>query len=124
MHDDENARVAGLYMNRLEKSMRLQADPTIKYVLGDFGRTRILKADTEIASPYNTYLNAGLPPGPIRIPSLSAIEGVLDYEKHNFLYMCAKSDFSGYHAFARTLTQHNRNANAYQRELNKRRIYN
>jgi len=79
--------------------------------------------DKQIDSPYNTYRFKGLPPGPISIPSVSAIDGVLDYEKHNYLYFCAKSDFSGYHAFARTLAQHNQNAREYQNALNRNRIY-
>ncbi len=123
LHDDENKKVAGLYMNRLETGMPLQADPTLKFALEDFSRKRILNKDKEIDSPYNTYTNKGLPPGPITIPSVSAIDGVLDYENHNFIFMCAKSDFSGYHSFARTLKQHNRNAADYQRALNKQGIY-
>ena len=121
--DEENERVAGLYINRLEKGIPLQADPTLKFAIGDFTRKRIINADKEIDSPYNTYKYRGLPPGPITIPSVSAINGVLNFEKHNYIYMCAKSDFSGYHAFARTLRQHNQNAAAYQRELNMRGIY-
>ena len=122
-YDDENSRVAGLYVNRLEKGIPLQADPTLKFALGDFTLKRILKEDTKIDSPYNTYKYKGLPPGPISIPSISAIEGVLNYEKHSFLYMCSKDDFSGYHAFARTLSQHNRNASKYHKALNRNRIY-
>ena len=115
--------MAGLYVNRLEKGIPLQADPTLKFALGDFTLKRILNNDKSIDSPYNTYKYRGLPPGPISIPSISAIEGVLDYEKHSFLYMCARDDFSGYHAFARTLSQHNRNASKYQKALNRNRIY-
>ncbi|MFZ5939645.1 MAG: endolytic transglycosylase MltG [Bacteroidota bacterium] len=124
LHNDENARVAGLYMNRLKAGIPLQADPTLKFALGDFGRRRIINSDKEIDSPYNTYKYRGLPPGPITIPSVAAIDGVLDYEKHNYLYMCARADFSGYHAFARTMEQHGQNARAYQRVLNQKRIYN
>ncbi len=115
--------MAGLYINRIEQGIPLQADPTLKFALDDFSRQRILNVDKEIDSPYNTYKIKGLPPGPISIPSVSAIDGVLNYEKHNYLYMCAKSDFSGYHAFARTYSQHKKNAREYHRELNKRRIY-
>lgn len=123
LYDDENMRVAGLYMNRLEKGIALQADPTLKFALGDFSRQRILNVDKEIDSPYNTYKYKGLPPGPISIPSVSAIDGVLNYESHNYLYMCAKADFSGHHAFASSYSQHMKNAREYQRALNKRRIY-
>ncbi len=120
---DENAKVAGLYLNRLESGIPLQADPTLKFALGDFTRQRILNRDKEIDSRYNTYKYKGLPPGPITIPSVSAIDGVLNHEKHNFLFMCAKADFSGYHAFARSYSQHQKNAREYQRVLNRRRIY-
>jgi UPF0755 protein len=120
--EDEYRRIAGVYMNRLNKGIRLQADPTVKFALGDFERQRILKKDTDIDSPYNTYLHAGLPPGPISIPSVTAIDAVLKYERHDFLYFCAKEDFSGYHNFARTLDQHNKNARSYQKVLNRRKI--
>ena len=123
LFDDENVMVAGVYINRLEKGIPLQADPTLKFALGDFSRQRIINDDKAIDSPYNTYKFKGLPPGPISIPSVSAIDGVLNYEKHNYIFFCAKADFSGYHAFAKTLTQHNRNAREYQKALNQRRIY-
>ena len=121
-NDAEKPIVAGLYINRLKRGMLLQADPTVKYALGDFARKRILKADLEIDSPYNTYRYKGLPPGPIRIPTLQAIESVLNYTKHNYIYMCAKEDFSGKHNFATTLAQHNANARRYQQALNKLNI--
>ncbi len=120
----EEARVAGVYVNRLNRRMRLQADPTIKYAAGDMSMTRVLKEHLSIDSPYNTYRNGGLPPGPIVIPSISAIEAVLNYEHHNYLYFCAREDFSGYHNFASTLAQHNKNARSYQNALNRRKIFN
>lgn len=114
--------IAGLYINRLKRGMLLQADPTVKFALGDPTRRRILMKDLETDSPYNTYKHTGLPPGPIRIPSKQAIESVLNYTKHNYLYMCAKEDFSGTHNFATTLGQHNANAKKYQQALNKLKI--
>jgi len=123
LYDDENERVAGVYMNRIRIDMPLQSCPTLKYALNDWTITRVLTKYKEVESLYNTYKHKGLPPGPIIIPSVSAIDGVLNYEKHNYLYMCAKADFSGRHAFARNLKQHNRNAAEYQRELNRRGIF-
>ena len=118
----EMPTVAGLYINRLKRGMPLQADPTVKFALGDPTRRRILNKDLEVNSPYNTYKHTGLPPGPIRIPTKQAIESVLNYEKHNYLYMCAKEDFSGTHNFAKTLGEHNANAKKYQQALNKLKI--
>jgi UPF0755 protein len=120
--EDEYRRIAGVYINRLNQGIRLQADPTIKYALGDFERQRILKADTYVDSPYNTYMHAGLPPGPIAIPGIRAVDAVLHYEKHDYIFFCAREDFSGYHNFARTLEQHNKNAHSYQKALNRRNI--
>jgi UPF0755 protein len=119
---DEKPTIAGVYINRLNKGMRLQADPTIRYLLGN-KVNRVLKKHLQIASPYNTYRNDGLPPGPIRIPSINAIEAVLNYEHHDYLFFCAKDDFSGYHSFAKTLSEHNKNARLYQQALNKKRIW-
>lgn len=119
---DERPRVAGMYINRLRTNMPLQADPTIKFALGDFGIKRILTAQLRVASPYNTYLNTGLPPGPIRVADLVSLNSVLDYEKHNYTYMCAKADLSGYHAFADNYADHLANARMYQAELNRRQI--
>jgi len=120
---DERPQVAGLYLNRLRKNMYLQADPTVKYALGDFAIQRILTKDTRVKSPYNTYVNRGLPPGPINLASIASIQSVLDYQKHDYLYMCAKEDFSGYHSFAKTLREHNANASRLHKALNKRKIY-
>ena len=117
--EDEKPMVAALYLNRLKRGMLLQADPTVKFALGEFELRRILYAHLQTDSPYNTYKYAGLPPGPIRIPSMTAIESVLNPAKHSYIYMCAKEDFSGYHNFASTLTQHNANARRYQQALNK-----
>ena len=120
--NDEKPLVAGLYLNRLQRGILLQADPTVKYAHGKFELRRILLTHLTIDSPYNTYKYAGLPPGPIRIPSIAGIESVLNPAKHNYIYMCAKEDFSGYHNFATTLSQHNANARRYQQALNHRGI--
>ncbi len=120
---DEKSRVAGVYINRLKKGIRLQADPTVIYGLGNFNIKRVLRKHYQLETPFNTYLIDGLPPGPICFPDISTIDAVLNFEKNNYLYFCARPDFSGYHAFARTLEEHNRNAALYRRELNKRRIY-
>ena len=114
--------VAGLYINRLRKGMLLQADPTVKYAVGDFGLRRILNVHLAIDSPYNTYKNQGLPPGPIRIPSIAGMDAVLNFTHHNYLYMVAKEDFSGRHNFAVTLSEHNQNAAKYREALNRNNI--
>jgi UPF0755 protein len=119
---DEQARIAGVYINRLKIGMPLQADPTVKFACGDFALKRILNHHIAVNSPYNTYQIAGLPPGPIRIPTPSCVDEVLNYERHNYLYMCAKEDFSGYHNFAANLSQHTANAAKYHNALNKNRI--
>ena len=118
----ERPIVAGLYINRLRKGMLLQADPTVKFAVGDFGIRRVLNKHLQIDSPYNTYKYKGLPPGPIRIPTAAAMDAVLNYTKHKYIYMCAKETFNGEHNFATTLAEHNRNAARYQRALNQRRI--
>jgi UPF0755 protein len=120
---DELKRVAGLYINRLKRGILLQADPTVKYAIGDYSIKRILNKHLETDSPYNTYKYAGLPPGPIMFPDITVIDAVLNYEKNRYLYMCAKEDFSGYHNFAKTLAQHNRNAAKYRAALDKNRIW-
>jgi UPF0755 protein len=120
---DEKPRIAGVYLNRLKRGIPLQACPTIKFALNDFTITRVLKKYLEINSPYNTYKHYGFPPGPIGCPTIEGIDAVLNAEKHDYLYFAAKADFSGYHNFSRTLTEHNRYAAEYQRELNKRKIF-
>jgi UPF0755 protein len=120
---DEYPIVAGLYLNRLKRGMRLEADPTVKFAVGDFTLRRILFRHLEVESPYNTYKNGGLPPGPIRIPSIQAIEETLSPQQHNYLFMCAKDDLSGRHNFATTHAEHARNAARYQRALNERGIF-
>ena len=100
--------IAGVYINRLKKNMYLQADPTLVYAANDFSIKRVLNKHKKIASPYNTYINKGLPPGPIKLTSKKYIDAVLNYEKHKYIYFCAKDDFSGYHVFATKLSEHNK----------------
>jgi len=120
---DEKPKIAGVYLNRLKRGIPLQACPTIKFALNDWTITRVLKAYLEVNSPYNTYKHYGFPPGPIGCATIEGIDAVLNTEKHDYLYFAAKADFSGYHNFSRTLSEHNRYAAEYQRELNKRKIY-
>ena len=122
-NDAEKPIIAGLYLNRLHKGMLLQADPTVKFAVGDFTLRRILGKHLKIESPYNTYLNIGLPPGPIRIASIKGLDAVLNYREHNYLYMCAKADFSGTHEYAATFNEHQKNARNYIRALNARNIH-
>lgn len=119
---EEMARVAGVYINRLQRGMLLQADPTLKYAAGDPTIKRVLDKHKVIDSPYNTYMYLGLPPTPIAMPDMAAIEGVLNYEEHNYLYFCARPEMDGRHNFARTLSEHNRNAAAYHRALDRMKI--
>jgi UPF0755 protein len=123
LHDEENETIAGVFINRLREGIPLQSDPTIIYAHNNFEMKRVWNKHKNIDSPYNTYKYRGLPPGPISIPSISAIDGVLNYEDHNYIFFCAKPDFSGYHNFARTLSQHNQNARLYQKALDRRKIY-
>jgi UPF0755 protein len=119
---DERGKVARLYLNRYQQGMRLQADPTVKFALGDFSIKRITVPMTQISSPYNTYRVNGLPPGPIRLPEKSTIDAVLDAPQHDFIYMCARPDFSGYHDFTRDYAAHLDNAHRYQAALNERGV--
>lgn len=120
---DEKPRIAGVYLNRLKRGMPLQACPTIKFALNDFTITRVLNKHLGVDSPYNTYKYPGFPPGPIGCPTKEGLEAVLNAEEHDYIFFAARADFSGYHNFSRTLSEHNRYANTYQRELDKRRIY-
>ncbi len=120
---DEMARIAGVYMNRLDKNIPLQADPTIIFALEDFSIRRVLNHHLTIDSPYNTYIYAGLPPGPINLPEPRVIDAVLNHEKHDYLYFSAKPDFSGYHAFAKTYAEHLANAQRYRQALNEMNVY-
>lgn len=119
---DERGVVARLYLNRLQRGMPLQADPTVKYAVGDFSIKRITGKHLGVVSPYNTYKRTGLPPGPIRMPERATIDALLQSKPHDYIYMCASPDFSGRHLFARDLATHNRNAAAYHRALNLRNI--
>ncbi|MDY0202352.1 MAG: endolytic transglycosylase MltG [Tenuifilaceae bacterium] len=120
---DERPKIAGVFINRLNRGTPLQACPTVKFALGDFTIKRVLTKHLAVESPYNTYKHRGLPPGPINAASISSINAVLNYEKHSYYFFSANPDFSGYHIFSRTLTEHNRNARVYQGKLNKERIY-
>ncbi len=120
--NDEKPIIAGVYLNRYRKGWKLEADPTLVFALGDFTIQRVLNIYKEIDSPYNTYLYTGLPPGPICMPSISTIDAVLNYSRHDYMFFCAREDFSGYHSFAKTYSQHLLNAKRFQNELNRRKI--
>lgn len=114
--------VAGVYLNRLKIGMKLQADPTVKFAVGDFTLRRILNKHLAVNSPYNTYMYDGLPPGPICIPSIAGIDAVLNAQKHDYIFFCASPKFDGTHIFAKTISEHMQNARAYQNALNERNI--
>ncbi len=119
---DEKPILAGIYLNRLNKGWKLEADPTLVYAADDFTISRVLNIHKKIESPYNTYLNFGLPPGPICTPSIETIDAVLNCKKSNYMFFCAREDFSGYHNYAVTYNEHLRNARLFQAALNKRGI--
>lgn len=121
-NNGEKPMIAGMYYNRLNQEMPLQADPTIKFAIKDFSIKRIYHKMLTIDSPYNTYKNTGLPPGPIRIPTIAGIDAVLNMVRHDYVYMCAKEDFSGTHNFAETYEEHKKNARKYSEALNKKGI--
>lgn len=122
LHNDEMPMIAGLYLNRLKKGMLLQADPTVIFANNDFTIRRVLNKHLTIDNPYNTYRYKGLPPGPINMPPIVAIDAVLNPTKHDYIYMCAKEDFSGYHAFATNVSEHLVNAKKFQKALDDRNI--
>lgn len=122
LHNDEMPKIAGLYLNRLKKGILLQADPTVIYANNDFTIRRVLNKHLTIDNPYNTYRYKGLPPGPINMAPIVAIDAVLNPAEHDFIYMCAKEDFSGYHAFAKTMSEHLVNARKFQKALDERNI--
>jgi UPF0755 protein len=119
--NDEKAKIAGVYINRLRRGWPLQADPTVVYATGDFSATRILNKHTKIDSPYNTYKYKGLPPGPICIPSISSIDAVLNHDRHEFMFFVASEDLSGYHVFSKTLREHNTHAKRYRKAVKEAR---
>lgn len=120
--EDEKPIIAGVYINRLKKDWKLEADPTLVFALGDFSITRVLNIYKEIDSPYNTYMYNGLPPGPICLPTSSSLNAVLNYVPHRYMFFCARDDFSGYHAFASTYDQHIINARKFQKALDRKGI--
>lgn len=115
--NDEKPRVAGVYLNRLRQNWTLDADPTVKYAVGDFSIRRVLNVHTAVKNPYNTYQNIGLPPGPICTPSIPSIEGVLHVEEHEYMFFCAQPGLTGHHNFAKDGAGHQKNANEYHEWL-------
>lgn len=124
LHSSEWKTIAGLYLNRIRKNIPLQSDPTVIFAVGDFSIRRVLNKHLQHDSPYNTYIYNGIPPGPIRMPDIGAVDAVLNAEQHKYLFMCAKEDLSGYHYFARTLAEHSRYAARYRARMDRDRVYN
>ncbi|MFD2146322.1 endolytic transglycosylase MltG [Mucilaginibacter antarcticus] len=122
VYDDEMPTIAGLYLNRLRVGMKLESDPTVIFAMGDFTIHRVLNKYLSVNSPYNTYLNKGLPPGPVMLPSVNAVKAVLNYEKNDHIYMVAKEDFSNRHNFANNVAEHNKNAQKFRKALDERNI--
>lgn len=119
---EEMVKIAGVYLNRMRRGYPLQACPTVKYAMGRFDLQRVLHKHLIFPSPFNTYIRRGLPPAPICIPSVMAIDAVLNYSAHDYLYFCARPEMDGRHNFARTLKEHNRNSRLYSEELKRRNI--
>ncbi|MDB5156882.1 MAG: putative aminodeoxychorismate lyase [Mucilaginibacter sp.] len=122
VYDDEMPTIAGLYLNRLRKGMKLESDPTIIFAMNDFTIHRVLNKYLLVNSPYNTYMHTGLPPGPVMLPSVNAVKAVLNYQKNDYLYMVAKEDFSNRHNFAVTEAEHNINAQKFRKALDEHNI--
>ncbi|MBQ5575391.1 MAG: endolytic transglycosylase MltG [Bacteroidales bacterium] len=122
VHREEQPTIAGLYLNRLRIGMALQSDPTVVFAIGDFSVRRVTGAMLEVDSPYNTYKHIGLPPSPITFAEKTALDAVLDHDHNDYIYMCAKADFSGKHSFAKTYAQHLQNAKEYRKALDQRGI--
>lgn len=122
VYDDEMPTIAGLYLNRLRKGMKLESDPTIIFAMHDFTIHRVLNKYLSVNSPYNTYLHTGLPPGPVMLPSVNAVKAVLNYQKNDYIYMVAKEDFSNRHNFATNVAQHNINAQKFRKALDEHHI--
>lgn len=122
-HPEEWKTIAGLYLNRIRRNIPLQSDPTVIYGVGDFTIKRVLNRHLKHDSPYNTYIYSGVPPGPIRMPDQGVIDAVLNAERHSYIFMCAKADFSGFHNFSKTNAEHSRYANQYRAAMNKNKVY-
>lgn len=123
LRPEEWKTIAGLYLNRVRRGIKLQSDPTVIYAVGDFTIRRVLNKHLKVDSPYNTYKQEGLPPGPIRMPDIGAVDAVLNAEKHDYIFMCAKADLSGFHHFSKTNREHSRYARQYRRAMDSNKIY-